>query len=309
MENLYNQALSGDPQALNNFFLKVEAKATELEIPASAQRILPKQMSSYIANQILSQPTPEARSNAFTDWQMKMGDRWFKAAEDMVKDKALSPEYLVATYATSPVAKKAIFDNVANKQAINKAYDASSEKLSGGSITSAVATHDPDVLPALLGRGADATRAKFASAFMSQIQLEAKKRIAGGTAPDQAVEEAYELIIDGNFNKINSGKDSILVPKMYEPTKVENFMQQTHKSGFSGFSSDDDYSGFKKLEVAVEPSFKDQSKYYKKLKASSFWETDASYTGLTLMAVDESGSKKYVPNKNGQPIKVLFKDM
>jgi hypothetical protein len=153
---------------------------------------------------------------------------------------------------------------------------------------------------------------------------------------DGLVKRAYNEVVGSNFNVVNGGKSSVLVPRRIGSYTIDDKEAKIFKTFMSVYSTPEN---LKALGVYVPPQNADgledvgkqqttadwahsqigpntdagnesgASRYLRDMAERSRWVTNPTQTGLMLVMPTDRGGSEAVINKYGKPIEKSFEEI
>lgn len=298
--NLQKQALNGDPVAVNNYVKNLDAYADSLGIPQDKRRVLSKDFSNLIGNQLNSLNNPQMKTEVMTRWQNSFGEKWNRAATDLVNDNVIPSDYLAASYMQDTATKTKIFSNIQGSKEITEGFKKGFSDVSNNDINDLILSENGELQQLLVGKGNDPKRLPYANAVMDQLSLEIKSRsLQQGKSPNADITAAVvNEFIGKNFDSVKSGNSNVMIPKgNYDTNQVSKFLDATSTK-----------TGIEALKVKA-PSGRSLDDYHKYLEKNAFWDVNDANDALVFYRPGTGGLPEPVADQNGKAIVVPFKDV
>jgi uncharacterized protein YdcH (DUF465 family) len=307
-QNLFKQAQSGSAQDMKRFLDVSLARQTELGIPPSKQRVLPKFYSNDIANTLLATGTnPQGATTAISQLAQKFGPNFEKAFDELTQDhKDIDKGLIVAAHAVDDNSRYGVVNNVFNRTDINKKFETN-----GGDsnyVNTLVDTKMNGVANALLQTSNDSSPLGVTNAMADMVSLEAKRLLGEQkmSDPDKAVEAAYASVIDKNFYTRDAANSTLIMPKKFkgyggamhdvDPEKVANFAR--HYSNAENIAE---------LNPVVPKQWEGhEAQWHEMLAEKGKWVTSPDRQGLRFVVQADDGKFYKAYGKDKKPIERDF---
>lgn len=293
-------------EALKKYNDALIAKSKYLGAPI---KILAKQETQTLVDTLKTMPNSQEADRLVEGIRQKYGEHFPRVMNEMVAlDKDMAP-YAATVYA-DPYTRRQLMDGIKNKPAIDKEFN------SGGLYADQKSTVEMSVknqmLPfrkVLVTGNYDTGNLATLQGIEEAVNISAKRAMVNSNvSPSEAAERAYKDVIADQYHIVESGRNSIMVPRRVGDPNQPYLIKDTKLfEGFMNAYSKPD--NFKDLDIAVPNSEKNPKEFYQKLGPSVRWVTNPSQTGLQMKQQLPDGSMRSIYDRTGKQVEKSYEDI
>jgi hypothetical protein len=302
------QALDiSNPQAMANWATMVDSKQKQEGAPAS--KILTEEMSkTYSA--LLKAKNPEAISQVRNSLAEGFGQEYFgKVVSEMVANKHIDRNLALAMYMPDESSRK---DMIATLSADQKVINSEYERVQDSSKASTLKSmwEDPE-FKTLNQTIKNAPGAKWlGDALGESMEIAYKTAVSNGSTPKAAKEKAMEIA--KSWGTASAGRSQVIIPREFHDSKsvIQDYMDQsvndTDMMKHMDIKIPDIYLKDAKFMGDTEAS---KEKFFKDVKASGQWLSNASQSGAILAYKNKNDQLVPVRDSKGNIVERSFAEM
>lgn len=321
-----------DGQGFERYATTLSNKQRHLGLPVN---VIPKGEAVARANLLLASPDAESTNVALVEMQQRYGKFFPKVMDEIAKSNKDVADYKVISLAP-PESRENLIDAIKNKDAIEKAINGD-ELLKTQSKT--IGIHASSMMSnfrgALRGFSEDSGSVETVNSIQNLVTLQAKRDLIKNPNADmqQVVSKAYNDVVGANFNIIDGGKSSVLVPRRVGNYNIGDNEAKIFKTFMSVYSKPENLKelgvyvpagnianqealvaqgndpGSQELNRIAANRMTSEEAYLTRLAQNSKWVTNPEQTGLMLVQPKANGGVEAVVNKYGKPVERSYEDI
>lgn len=239
----------------------------------------------------------------------KFGEYFPRVMDEIIKVDPTLKSYASVMY-TNEVDAKPLIDAVKNKDALLKEFgDSGTYSGTTPILKQQIAEANAPLRKMFIQGGQDLSDTAAMQGIEEAITLVAQQDIVkNGTPPAKAAEAAYKRVIDSNYHIVDTGRSSVLVPRVLDPQTGKRITRPDNIEGFIRVYSEP--NNFRDLGVDAPSSEEDTTQYYIKLAQRAKWVTNPTQTGIKLVEVNpRTGTHLTVYDKQGKPVERSYQEI
>jgi len=235
---LWRAAQSGLPEDTQKYANYTLQKQRYLGIAPDKIRVLPDSVATTLAMEIQAQPDAIQANQYITNMQQKYGPNFNRVMGEIAgTDKSLQRYKTLAL--VNPTTRTNLLDSIRNEPAINKAI-ASDDVLKTNSKT--IDQKSANIVQgfkgALAGVSSDSASVESVNNIQSLVALQAKRGLVADPSadPEDLVAAAYQDVVGRNFEIVDGGNSSVLIPRQIGQRTVNAESAKIFKSFMTVYS-------------------------------------------------------------------------
>lgn len=320
LKELAKEANGTAPGAMQRFIEQSKLVQEHMGVRADKIRVTTDAKVAEMAEAINRAASPGDVAARLSHYEKQFGPDFRQAMLEASSDekKAILPEYLAVTNLSNPSDRESLVKAIREKSDIEIKFDANKRGITVESLKQASSEALAPMVEALGG-----TPSHFAKGFLQASQLQMKQMVGEGMSLRDAKKEITKKYYENNFDKAESARGSIIVPKAPENRKT--FIEAFVNTYTPSFNNTDYFGGdrakYKEFGVYPTPGFLEAAKkrgrtqdqaeteFYSRVESSSKWVTAPSMDGILFVAEEESGKLVPLRNKDGKQIFRSFSEI
>lgn len=285
------------PSKSNNISDSI-AMQKELQIPSP--RVQSIDESSAASQGILEGISAQDKALELDKFLASKGEFAPQAVSELIKDnKNFDEQYLIASYLDSTLAKTSVISNIGATKEINTEFKANFPGMDL-SLKSEVQKEIKGVMKVFANSGIKTLGSSFRKAITTHAQLLMNKD--EGLSTSEAATKAAQIILHDNFETMSNGRSHVIIPKSLGVSKVtvDAFMEDSFNP-----------KAIKSFNISKPKAFTGtQAEFDETVSNNSFWATNESQDGLTMLATDpNTGITGRVRDAKGNFINMPYQAM